>query len=67
MHTQNIGRGALVDFETPEGPQRGTIETILLDVTHNRRLAAVRVPHTLNGTPWLMQVSDLRLAKPIAR
>ncbi len=66
MQAQQIGRGAVVDFETPEGPQRGTVEDILLDVTHNRRLAAIRVPHTLNGAAWLMRVTDLRLAEPLA-
>lgn len=67
MQAQHIGRGAVVDFDTPEGPQRGTVESVLLDITNSRRLAAIRVPHTLDGMPWLMQVADLRLAAPAAR
>lgn len=64
MQAQQIGRGAVVDFDTPEGPQRGTVESVLLDITNTRKLAAIRVPHTLDGMPWLMQVADLRLATP---
>jgi hypothetical protein len=66
MQVPQIGRGAVVDFDTPEGPQRGTVEDVMQDITNNRLLAAIRVPHTLNDAHWLMQLTDLRLAEPLA-
>ncbi|TWI65189.1 hypothetical protein IP91_02596 [Pseudoduganella lurida] len=65
MQQQQIGRGAVVDFDTQEGPQRGTVTNLFEDITHQRTLAEIRVPNTLNGMPWLMKLTDLRLAKPI--
>jgi len=62
MHPQHIGRGNTVAFETPEGPQRGTVKETLLDVSNGRRIAVIDVPGTMEGRPWLMPVSDLQLA-----
>lgn len=61
MIQPRITPGASVAFDSADGPQRGTVRALATDITNGRKVAAIEVPGTLDGTPWVMPVADLSL------
>jgi hypothetical protein len=61
-HAAEITVGMAVEFDTDEGPQRGTVCGFKPDVTNGRKFALVKVPGAMGGEPWAMPVSQLARA-----
>ncbi len=62
MNKQLITPGASVSFDSADGPQRGTVRALAIDISNGRKVAAIEVPGTLDGTPWVMPIAELSLA-----
>lgn len=62
MSHPSISPGVRVAFDTPDGPQEGTVRALATDVSNGRKVAAIEVPGTLDSQPWVMPVADLSLA-----
>ena len=62
MNHPTISPGVRVSFDTADGPQQGTVRALATDISNGRKVAAIEVPGTLDGLPWVMPVVDLDLA-----
>jgi hypothetical protein len=63
-HNQNtITAGASVKFDSETGPQTGTVQEIKTDLTNGAKVALVRVPGTMDNTPWQIPVNELSHAE----
>ncbi|WP_154668221.1 hypothetical protein [Pseudoduganella violaceinigra] len=62
MQIHEIKRGASVEFETPAGPQQGTVHALFADVFRGCQVAQIEVPGTIDGAPWFMPVIALQLS-----
>lgn len=59
MNQNSITRGTTVKFDSETGPQTGTVQEIKTDLTNGAKVALVRVPGTLDNTPWQVPVNEL--------
>jgi hypothetical protein len=62
MQTNEIHRGASVEFDTPAGPQHGTVRALYTDLARGCQVAQIEVPGTIDNAPWFMPVIALQLA-----
>jgi len=62
MQTNEIHRGACVEFDTPAGPQQGTVHALYTDLTRGCQVAQIEVPGTIDNALWFMPLIALQLA-----
>jgi hypothetical protein len=65
MQIQEIHRGASVEFDSPVGPQQGTVRALFTDVARGCRVAQIEVPGTIDNAPWHMPVIALQLSNAV--
>lgn len=63
QNQNTITPGASVKFDSETGPQTGTVQEIKTDLTNGAKVALVRVPGTMDNTPWQIPVNELSHAE----
>lgn len=63
MQEKIIKPGAVVEFDSESGPQKGTVSEIKTDIANGAKVALISVIGTLGGAPWHVPVNDLRHAE----